>query len=454
LFIGAFRVEQPLSLYLHIPFCDTKCAYCDFNSYAGMKSLIPAYTRTLCQELRLWAPQFMEDSVETVFFGGGTPSLTPLQEMETILTAIRASYHLDDGVEMSLEANPGTVDVAHLSGLRRLGFNRLSLGVQSFDDAELQALDRIHTGAEAAGAFEAARLAGFDNVNLDLIYGLAGQSLAGWRQNVERALSLRPEHLSLYALTIEEGTPLAIAISRGKAPSPDPDLQADMYELAQELLESAGYEQYEISNWALPGRACRHNLAYWKNARWLGVGAGAHSSLPGSRFSTALSPRGYIRRVEEAASLDPHPASSAILPQEENGNEGRRKKGNSLSLAGEGEGEGDTQAATGFRVALAASQAPTLTGMKQVVWSEPVDAAMAMSDTLILGLRLLAGVSLNAFRLRHGEDAFNLYGDELRDCIELGLLELDGDRLRLSKAALLLANEVFSRLLPKSAAAS
>ena len=180
-------MQQPLSLYLHIPFCDTKCAYCDFNSYAGMESLIPAYTRALCRELALWSPHFAGERAETVFFGGGTPSLTPLAGMETILDTIHASYALVDSVEMSLEANPGTVDTAYLAGLRRLGFNRLSLGVQSFDDVELRALDRIHTAAEAESAFAAARAAGFENVSMDLIYGLAGRhSRAGARTSSAR----------------------------------------------------------------------------------------------------------------------------------------------------------------------------------------------------------------------------------------------------------------------------
>ncbi|HTE84994.1 MAG TPA: radical SAM family heme chaperone HemW [Dehalococcoidia bacterium] len=396
-----------LSLYLHIPFCDVKCAYCDFNSYAGLESLIPSYTRALCQELRLWAPRFASDSIRTVFFGGGTPSLTPLPEVRSIVDAIRQLYALDIDAELSLEANPGTVDTAYLRGLIRLGINRLSLGVQSFDDQELKALDRIHTASEAVEALAAARTAGFQNVNLDLIYGLASQTLTGWRANVIRALSLRPEHLSLYALTVEEGTALFTSVRRGTAPAPDADLQADMYELAQELLESAGYVQYEISNWALPGYACRHNLAYWHNARWLGAGAGAHSSVAGYRFSNALSPQGYVRRVEESAGAT-----------------------------------GETAPATGT----------IFTGMVHVVWSERVDELMAMSDTAILGLRLLDGVSLTEFRRRHGCKLLDIYGDEVRECVGLKLLTQEGDRLRLTRPGLLLANEVFSRLLPKPTA--
>jgi oxygen-independent coproporphyrinogen-3 oxidase len=400
-------VPEELSLYLHIPFCDTKCSYCDFNSYAGLESLVPDYTTALCAELRLWSPRFSGDRVPTIFFGGGTPSLTPPAQMRTIVETLRDAYRIDRDAEISLEANPGTVDTAYLRRLRLLGINRLSLGVQSFDDAELRALDRIHNAAQAAEALAAARTAGFGNVNLDLIYGLAGQTLVSWKRNLIRALSLRPEHLSLYALTVEEGTALFTAVRRGTAPAPDADLQADMYELAQELLASAGYEQYEISNWAQPGYACRHNLTYWRNGRWLGAGAGAHSSVAGYRFAGARSPQGYIHKVAEATQA------------------GAQSSGGQAIFA----------------------------GMPQVVWSERVDEAMAMSDSVILGLRLVEGVSLEDFRQRHGRELMSVFGDAIRDCLDLRLLSLEDGRLRLTRSALLLANEVFTRLLPEEVTA-
>jgi len=399
-----------LALYLHMPFCETKCAYCDFNSYAGLESLIPDYTRGLCHELELWSAALPRDRAGTVFFGGGTPSLTPLAEMAAIVDAICRTFAPAEDVEMSLEANPGTVDLRYLRGLRELGFNRLSLGVQSFQDRELKALDRIHTGAEAADAFTAARAAGFANVNLDLIFGLNGQALAGWRANVERALSLRPEHLSLYALTVEDGTALASAISRGLQPDPDPDLQADMYELARDLAAQAGYLQYEISNWALPGFACRHNLEYWRNGRWLGLGAGAHSSLDGARFANARAPRGYLNRITGNERPDGLHSSSAM---------------------------------TGV-----------LDAMPQVVWRETVDDEAARSDTAILGLRLTEGISLREFSARHGVDFLNLYGDAVTECRGHGLLLLEDGRLRLSERGLLLANEVLVRLLPRGGSAA
>ncbi|MGH2603356.1 MAG: radical SAM family heme chaperone HemW, partial [Dehalococcoidia bacterium] len=292
--------QSLMSLYLHIPFCDHKCSYCDFNSYAGLDRLMPAFTEALVRELRLWAPRLRGRRVPTVFFGGGTPSLTPLPDLARITQTIRAEYRLDPEAEISLEANPGTVDLAYLRGLREIGINRLSIGVQSLDDGELRMLDRIHDAGTAIEAYEAARAAGFDNVNLDLIFGVAGQTLAGWERTLRRAIALAPEHLSLYALTIEEGTALAAQIARGIAPEPDADLQAAMYERTQDLMAAAGYEHYEISNWCRPGFACRHNLVYWQDGEWLGLGPGAHSHLDGRRFAVVRSPGAYIDRVAQA----------------------------------------------------------------------------------------------------------------------------------------------------------
>ena len=211
----------------------------------------------------LWSPAMRGRKAATVFFGGGTPSLLPLEHMTTIVRAMRDQFVFDDNAEVSLEANPGTVDAAHLKGLRGLGFNRISFGVQSFHDDELLSLDRIHTGTEVDDAYRAAREAGFDNVNLDLIYGLQGQDMAGWQENLERALAMAPEHLSLYALTLEDGTPMTRDVDRGRIVGPDLDLQADMFEWSRDRLRAAGFEHYEVSNWAREGRQCRHNLAYW-----------------------------------------------------------------------------------------------------------------------------------------------------------------------------------------------
>jgi oxygen-independent coproporphyrinogen-3 oxidase len=199
---------QPFSLYVHIPFCTAKCTYCDFNSYAGQDSLMQPYADAVALEASLWAPHVRGRQVETVFFGGGTPSLLPLPEMRTIVEALRSRFDVAPEAEWSLEANPGTVDAEHLAGLRALGFNRISFGVQSFHDDELRTLERIHDAQEVTNAYHWAREGGFENVNLDLIYGLQGQTMQGWQTNLEQALAFKPDHLSLYALTLEEGTPM------------------------------------------------------------------------------------------------------------------------------------------------------------------------------------------------------------------------------------------------------
>ncbi|MEO8457429.1 MAG: radical SAM family heme chaperone HemW, partial [Chloroflexota bacterium] len=270
---------EPLSVYIHVPFCSLKCSYCDFNSYANLEQLVPEYVRAMQSEMRIWSPALAGRPVPTVFFGGGTPSLLPLEHLTSIIGTLRETFALDPDAEITLEANPGTISLEFLRGLIELGVNRLSFGVQSFDDDELVALDRIHTSDEVRQGYAWAREAGFKRVNLDLIYGLTGQTLERWQSNVEQALALAPEHLSLYALTVEEGTKLAYDIDHGRAPEPDADLQADMWDWSRERLAAAGYEHYEISNWARPSEECRHNVVYWRNGNWLGLGPGAHSHL-------------------------------------------------------------------------------------------------------------------------------------------------------------------------------
>jgi oxygen-independent coproporphyrinogen-3 oxidase len=390
-----------LALYVHIPFCQAKCPYCDFNSYAGFEGLMAPYADALIAEMALWREATRDARVTSVFFGGGTPSFLPLAETERIFAAIRRSFRLTPDAEITVEANPGSADSARLGGLRRLGFNRLSLGVQSFQDDELHLLGRVHSAAEACEAYRAARRAGFENVNLDLIYGLPGQSLAAWRSTLAEAIALRPEHLSLYALTLEEGTPLAADVARGRRSAPDPDLAADMYLWAGEALAAADYDQYEISNWALPGHRCRHNLVYWRNQPYLGLGAGAHSCLSGFRFAAVRDPRAYIREVV-ATGAEPSPDGLAVF----------------------------------------------LTSLRHLESVVRVTDAGAMAETAILGLRLVEGVSLAAFRRRFGVDLLSVYGPAVAELTALGLLERANGRLRLTPKGRLLGNEAFERFLP------
>lgn len=389
-------VRGPIGLYIHIPFCTAKCGYCDFNSYAGHEHMIPSYGDALLREASMWRSTVAGRRVETVFFGGGTPSLNPAGEMRMILDGLRATFDVAPEAEIALEANPGSITAEYLGALREAGINRISIGVQSFDDEELVALDRIHSGDDARAAYAAARAAGFANINLDLIYGLPEQPLDAWARNVEEALRLGPEHLSMYALTIEEGTPLARDVARGRVPAPDPDAQADHYEWTCERMARAGYEHYEISNWARPGHRCLHNLVYWENREYLGLGAGAHSFLDGLRFSNVLLPNRYVELVDEAMASG-----------------------------------GDRRS------------------MRQVVSGETVAAETAMADTMILGLRLIEGVSLDAFRARHGREVDDVYGVVLAEFAANGIIERTATHVRLTRRGWLLSNELFARLLPE-----
>ena len=381
------------SVYVHIPFCRAKCAYCDFNSYAGQERLIPFYVDALLREAAFWARSDAVDIVDTLYVGGGTPSLLPASEVERLMAGLRAAFRFADNAELSIEANPESVDETYLRALRDAGFNRLSLGVQSFDDAELRLLGRIHDARQALEAYAAARNAEFENVNIDLMLGLPGQSLAEWSRSLEQALSLAAEHLSLYALTLEEGTPLARRVDGGECEQPDADTQADMYAWSCDRLAAAGYEQYEISNWARPGHRCRHNLTYWRNEPYLGLGAGAHSRIGDRRFANEPQPERYIQQAMSLEAKDP-----ARLPQ--------------------------------------------------ITSSERLDAATDMADSMILGLRLVEGVPFAGFRQRFGVDVDERYGREIAELTVLGLIEASDGHLRLTARGRLLGNEAFQRFLP------
>lgn len=392
---------EPLSVYVHIPFCSLKCSYCDFNSYANLEQLVPEFTRALCEEMRLWSPPMTGRPVPTVFLGGGTPSLMPLEHLEAIVATLRSSFELDPDAEITLEANPGTIGLEYLRRLVELGVNRLSFGVQSFDDGELVAMDRIHTGDEAKQGFAWAREAGFQRINLDLIYGLPEQPMESWQSNVEQALALGPDHLSLYALTVEEGTKLAYDIDHGRAPEPDGDLQAEMWDWSRSRLAAEGYEHYEISNWARPGEECRHNLVYWRNGDWLGLGPGAHSHLAGVRFADVYSPAQYVRKVDEASTRE--------LPN------------NSREM---------------------------IRAMPQITFVDELSRELQMADTAILALRLQDGLDVTDFERRYTTTLEAAYGPQIAELSSLGLLERANGRLRLTDRGRYLANEVFVRLLP------
>jgi oxygen-independent coproporphyrinogen-3 oxidase len=401
---------QSLSAYVHIPFCRTRCAYCDFNTYAGLEDLIPAYVAALVKEIRgvgqssigLKAagvdPERAPVRVHSIFFGGGTPSLLTTQQVAAIIFAVREAFRLDQDAEITLEANPGTVRLEYLEGLRRAGVNRLSLGVQSARASELRLLERRHSFPDVIRAVREAGRAGLTNLNLDLIFGLPHQDLADWQQSLSRALDLRPDHLSLYALSLEFGTPMHAWVERGLIPSPDPDLAAEMYAWACEYLDNAGFFHYEISNWARKkptaeegglGSACRHNLQYWRNLPYLGFGAGAHGFAAGRRYANTRSPRAYIRRMSQGPGFD-FPVSPALAEQ--------------TRILPESE----------------------------------------MNETMMLGLRLLdEGVDEAAFASRFGLEVSDAFSIPLKRLQEDGLIRRGDGRVRLARSAYFIANQVF-----------
>jgi putative oxygen-independent coproporphyrinogen III oxidase len=285
-------------VYLHVPFCLTRCGYCDFNAYAGLDHLASRYVAALLSEAELVAPAWDGVEVVSVFLGGGTPTTLEVADLKALLARVRSAFAFTSEAEVTIEANPDTVDEAKLSGLREAGYGRLSMGAQSFDRSVLAALERVHQPESVLKAFRAARSAGYDNVNLDLIYGAAGETPESWERTLREAIELAPEHLSAYALTIEPGTPLGRRVARGETLAPDPDLQAEMFETACRLLGDAGYGHYEVSNWAKPGYECRHNLGYWERRPYVGLGAGGHGYRDGRRSWNVRPPEEYLSMVE------------------------------------------------------------------------------------------------------------------------------------------------------------
>ena len=310
-------MQQTLGLYIHIPFCRSKCQYCDFYSLSGREDRMDEYQKALLAHLDESAPHAKACTVDTIYFGGGTPSFYGDKRLTEVLKRIKKLFRVDKNAEITLEANPDSVDLKMLRHLRRAGFNRISLGVQSADDAQLADLGRPHTFAQARQAVEWARKANFDNLSLDLIYGLPGQSPKSWHSTVEQVLALEPEHISAYGLKVEEGTPLHQRVERGEV-LPDDDEQADCYLWTVQRLEQAGYGQYEISNFAKEGRLSRHNWKYWMTRPYMGFGPGAHSDFGGRRYSFLRDLNSYIKGVLEGGSIvdedDP-------IPEKERGSE-------------------------------------------------------------------------------------------------------------------------------------
>jgi putative oxygen-independent coproporphyrinogen III oxidase len=372
------------SLYIHIPFCAAKCSYCSFNSFAGMEDLQERYVDALCAEIELCGSAAQAGKLKTVFLGGGTPTYLAGHQLRKILTACSSYFTLAKDAEISIEANPGTVDVEKFVLLRDCGVNRVSLGVQSFSDQELKRISRIHTADEAVKAVAAARDAGFTNVNLDLMYGLPQQSPDSWQYSLETALSLCPQHLSLYQLTVEEETPLAVLLENGTLELPGDEEIAAMDKITSEMTAAAGLHQYEISNYGRTGCECKHNIGYWENGEYFGLGAGAVSYLDGKRLRKTSSPQQYCNLLE--------------------------------------------------------------TGKSVTVEEEVLDKNAAFRETVIMGLRMNRGVSVQGLQKRYGIEYTGYYGAALQPLFEGLLLEEKAGFLRLTDRGRRFANRVMAEL--------
>ena len=380
---GAWQADPGFGIYVHIPFCRHRCHYCDFNTYEGLDALHETYVDALMTEISGSAHHAAP--VTSVFFGGGTPTLLQPDRLGRILATIRNRFDLEPDAEVTVEANPETVDRAAFERLLEAGFNRVSIGIQSTVPHVLRGLGRTHSPEVALNAIAAARSAGFQDVNADLIFGSPWESAADWEASLDAVVAAAPDHISAYALTVEEGTPLHTLVATGRVRDVDPDVQADRFEVAAQRLAHGGYDRYEISNWSIADRASRHNVLYWSGGNYLGFGAGAHSHVAGHRWWTVRLPRDYIAKAS---------ASSSTVDGEE-------------------------------RLAPSAVAA----------------------EALMLGLRLASGVDLVGFARRFGPEVLERRRGLLRDLTAQGLLEVDEGWVRLTDRGTLVANDALCRLL-------
>ncbi len=377
--------REELAVYVHIPFCHYHCSFCDFATAIGQSARIPAYVDALIAELALRLEHRPRPFVPTIFFGGGTPSAIDPAHILAIMDALRASCTLDPNAEVTLEANPGDHPPGFWEALRAAGITRVSVGVQSLDDAVLRGVGRLHTGAEAIRALREVRRAGFASLSADLMFGLPGQSLDQWRRTLDAVLAEQPDHLSVYGLILEPRTLLERQVRQGATALPTDDDAAAMYEVAHEMLGSAGYVHYEISNWARPGHQSRHNLTYWHHNSYLGLGMGAHSYVDNARFANLRGLRPYLDR-------------------------------------------------------LAKNQLPT-------AHRDPIDADRARADAAMLGLRLVAGIDLAAFNQRFGGNLVGDHAEAVERFAELGLLEIAEGHLRITPRGFLVANQIWQEFI-------
>ena len=373
--------QQPLGLYIHIPYCIHKCGYCDFNSHPIKQDEMNHYIDALVAEMKHYAKTYSNTNIiRTIFLGGGTPTTLTVYQLERILKECVSEFTVASDAEITIEANPAAIDIEQLKSIRQTGYNRISIGVQSFDKAELKLLDRAHGPEEIHSTVDRARKAGFDNLSLDLMFAVPNQSLSSWESNLNKALEKNPEHLSTYNLTIEQGTAFSKLQSNGKLIMPDDDHQLELYKRTIERLTKKGFHHYEISNFARRGKECKHNITYWENKNTLGLGAGASSYMNGTRFKNINLPAHYIRQVKEKKIAVEH--------------------------------------------------------------SETLEPRQAMGETIMLGLRLLQGISIHQFEKRFQISFINLFRNIISALKEKELVIIEKDYLRLSQKGLFWADSV------------
>ncbi len=383
--------SDSLAIYVHIPFCTKHCAYCDFNTYVeqAQSRIVSDTVEAICTDIRhtsqTLSPEQASRPITSIFFGGGTPTFLSGEQITRVLQTLYDTFVIAPDAEISSEANPTSSDAEKFAQMREAGFNRLSVGVQAFQDPILIALDRFHTANEAERTLQTAQAAGFDNVNLDLMFGLPKQRLSDWEESLHRAIALQTNHLSLYALTLEAGTRFERLYAGGKLDLPGEDAEVEMYERAIELLTEQGFEHYEVSNFARKGYQSRHNRVYWENREYLGFGAGAVSYLAGRRWKRERLPTQYVRKVKAGADL--------------------------------------------------------------AVESESLDAAGTLGETMMLGLRLREGISLSVLQERFGIEPLSYFAEIIADLIQRGWMIHHHDTLKLTHTGLLLANEAVSAFL-------
>ncbi len=414
---GTNRDQGNFAVYIHVPFCVRKCPYCSFYSVAGQADGQKRYAAAVAAQIRsLDQLPGSGQQLTSIFFGGGTPSILEPDLLAAILAdclhifSSPASPAQQDALEISIEVNPATIDGSGLRQLHQAGFNRLSIGVQSFNDPELQVLGRIHSAREAVQTFELARRAGFENINLDLMYGLPGQQLADWQENLRQSLLLQPEHLSIYELTLEENTPFARLQDQGRLALPDEDTVLQMLAATNAQLSAAGLDRYEISNYAGKGFQCRHNINYWQNGSYIGLGPGAVSCLEGMRCATVEDLNRFCSFFE------------SFCPKQ-----GREERATQANRPGTAQYR-DTRLQEIHRE------------------EETLNREAAFRETVIMGLRMTCGVSLQELETRFSIEPVSYYGTTLSQLVDRQLLVIEQGRLRLTERGLLLANTVMAQL--------